>query len=960
MKPWREVCRPHPDVLKDKFLQAEFAADISAVRSGNASKEYTDPAAFFERTVITGGMRALLLQVARRLNGTGGEPVIQLQTGFGGGKTHTMLAVYHLAQRSCPLQDLRGIPSLLDEAGLMDLPRANAALLDGHARGPGQPLRRGALQIHTLWGDLAYELGGEEGYAMVREADETGTSPGKEILRRLLSRYAPCVVLVDELVAYLRQFPEGKELPGGTYDSNLSFVQALTEAVKQVPNAVLLASLPQSEIEAGSSHGQAALKAAQRTLSEVDRAQTKTSLAALEKTFGRVQALWKPIATEEAFEIVRRRLFQPIEDEAARDEVCRAFAKMYVDEGSKVPPETHEARYLERLTQAYPIHPEVFDRLFEDWSTLDGFQKTRGVLKLMALVIAYLWHKGKHAGDALILPSSLPLEDSTSCNELTGYLPPGWEAVVQRDIDGDRSVPVDLDKKEARFGGVHAAVRVTRTLFLGTAPASGGRHQGNRGIDRARVLLGCLQPGQSAATFSDALSRLADRLHYLNSSGEKGDATTRFWFDTRANLRREMEERKSRFTEDHEVRNRLVGAVKAMAHGQYFEAIHPMTPEADIEDTSALRLVFLPLDCAYSKQHPTPAQEAIARIVRPMDGKVRHRANRLVFVAPDAATVGRLIDAARTALSWGSIIDDIDKGRLNVDGEQRKLAQQQVGVAEEGIKSAARACFRWLIAPTLRSPTDRDLAFDVYALGSGGSFLAELERVSDENDVVTKTWSPILLRDQLKALYWKDGVTEVRAKEVWEDLQKYLYLPRLKSKSVLEQAIQAAAVSRDFFGTAYGKAGDKYEGFRLGGASVQLDDSLLLIDLATAIAYESAQRAAETSPKPIAGKTGSQPPPDRRGGPDAEQTGFSYPTGSQPGPKHFHGSVEVNATTAKMKLVAIAEEIIAVLTQDPNAEVRVSLEIDAEFPSGASDQIKRAVSENASTLGFKVKEWERE
>ena len=274
-------------------------------------------------------------------------------------------------------------------------------MLDGTAQRPGQPWKHGKQTIKTLWGELAWQLGGDEGFALVKEADATGTSPGKEVLRTLLEPYAPCVVLMDELVAYIRQFPDGQTLSGGSYDSNLSFVQALTEAAKLVPNAIVLASLPESDIEAGSNRGVAALQA-------------------LEKTFGRVQALWKPVATEEAFEIVRRRLFEPVRDAKARDPVCRAFADAYVAEGAKLPSETQEARYFDRLVQAYPIHPEVFDRLYEDWTTIEGFQRTRGVLKLMAKVIYRLWKDDNK--DLMILPGSLPLYDGSARNELTYYL----------------------------------------------------------------------------------------------------------------------------------------------------------------------------------------------------------------------------------------------------------------------------------------------------------------------------------------------------------------------------------------------------------------------------------------------------------------------------------------------------------------------------------------------------------
>ncbi len=236
--------------------------------------------------------------------------------------------MYHLASRKCSLQDLLGIPDLLDKAGLMEShkPRRRARW---HRHAPGQPWKHGKHTINTLWGELAWQLGGRRG-VRAREGcrQRTARRPVRTCCRSCLEQHAPCVLLIDELVAYIRQFAESKRLSGGTYDSNLSFVQSLTEAVKLVPNAVVLASLPESEVEAGSQRGVAALRA-------------------LEKIFGRVQALWKPVATEEAFEIVRRRLFEPdMRDAKSPRSVCRAFADAYVAEGAKLPTETQEVALL--------------------------------------------------------------------------------------------------------------------------------------------------------------------------------------------------------------------------------------------------------------------------------------------------------------------------------------------------------------------------------------------------------------------------------------------------------------------------------------------------------------------------------------------------------------------------------------------------------------------------------------
>lgn len=945
LKPWREVIAPHADVLEGTFQQSEFAADITAVHNGNASHEYQDASAFFDRTYITEGMRHLLTSVANRLNSKGGDPVIQLQTAFGGGKTHTMLAVYHMATRQGSLSDLAGIPGLLDQAKLMDVPRARVAVIDGNSLSPGQPWKRGKQTIKTLWGELAWQLGGADGYKLVQEADKNGTSPGKEILKTLMENHAPCVILIDELVAYIRQFTGSDALSGGTYDSNLSFIQSLTEATKLVPNAIVLASLPESEIEAGSQRGVAALRA-------------------LEKTFGRIQALWKPVATEEAFEIVRRRLFDNVADEKTRDAVCRAFADLYIAEGAKMPSETQESHYYDRLVQAYPIHPEVFDRLYEDWTTLEGFQRTRGVLKLMAKVIYRLW-KDQNS-DQMIMPGSLPLYDSDSRNELVYYLNAGWDAVLEKDIDGERAETTALDTKETRFGQQQATRRVARSLFLGSAPSAGGTKEGVRGIDRARVLIGCLQPGQSAALFSDALNRLADRLHYLNSSGDKTLDTTRFWFDTRANLRREMEDRKGRFRDTNELLGKIATVVKKVtASATFFDGIHIFTPHSDVPDDTALRLVVLPPDKYYQREDAKTAFKEVEEFIRNNGTKPRYRSNRLLFVAPDWSMLSRLHDCTCTVLAWNSIVDDVKEGRLNIDRLQENQAKKELQTAEDVLSRVVRECYKWLLCPVMTTPTDNEIQIESFAISaSGNGFGAEVERICDENELVISLWSPIHLRSNLQKLYWKNDRPFVSAMTFWEDSQRYLYLPRLKDRHVLEQAIIKGAESKDFFGTAYGESNGKFDGFKFGDNYIQLDDTLLLIDPEVSHAYETrlAEEAAKAQEKAIPPSHGKSTSNTTAVG-ENNTSGTGLQIGSEGNAKaiqsnHFYGSIEIVPSTAKRDLVQVADEIISLLASDPRATLKVTVEISADFPEGVSDQIKRAVSENATSLEFGTKTWE--
>ncbi len=267
-------------------------------------------------------------------------------------------------------------------------------------------------------------------------------------------------------------------------------------------------------------------------------------------------------------------------------------------------------------------------------------------------------------------------------------------------------------------------------------------------------------------------------------------------------------------------------------------------------------------------------------------------------------------------------------------------------------------CYKWLLCPAQYVATDTKSTVEAHALNtSSGTLVSEIERTCQENELVIFTWSPVHLCAKLSEVYWKPEKPFVGALTFWEDTLRYLYLPRFRNRSVLAQAIVQGAATRDFFGTAYGEHDGVYTGFQLGSAHVQLDDTLLLIEPEAAAAYEETQK---TQDKGGGGDTDGPGSPGggpddkgdkkrKEGGPDGGGTQKSYT---------FIGTVDVNAATAKMRLTQIAEDVISLLSSDPHAVVQVTVEINAEFPAGASDLIKRTVSENAASLGFKNRMWE--
>lgn len=949
LKPWREIAEPHEDVLKGTFQQAEFAADLSRVHDGTATPEYQNPALFFQRTFITEGMRLLLDSVVKRLSGKGGDPVIQLQTAFGGGKTHTMLAVYHLVNRAggtALASDLAGVPAILDAASVTELPRARIVVLDGIKLSPNQPMLRVdgdvTQAICTLWGDLAWQLGKAEGYALVADADTSGTSPGKAVLETLLSRYAPCVILIDELVAYVRQFEEGKSLTGGSFDSNLSFVQALTEALKAVPTAVLLASLPESDKEAGSQRGVKAL-------------------ASLSHYFGRIQALWKPVGTEEAFEIVRRRLFSTINDKLAAESVCRAFADFYTANSADLPRETQESRYFDRLMRAYPIHPEVFDRLYEDWSTLDNFQRTRGVLKLMAKVIHRLWKDNDK--DPLIMPGSFPLQDAETRNDLIYYLPQGWDPVVERDVDGERAETTEIENRDTRLGSVQACRRAARAIFLGSAPTTTA--QMVRGLELERIVLGVAQPGQQVGIYKDALRRLGDRLHYLNSGNN------RFWFDTRPNLRREMEDRKRRFQDKEDVFPAIRERLQRSFASGVFGGNHVFTASGDVPDDFQLRLVVLPPDAAFSRSDQSLATTRAAEILKHRGDQPRFKQNRLIFLVADFDSVSRLKDQVRSTLAWQSIVSDIKEMKLNLDQYQSRLASASLDDANDALRRMVRETYKWLIAPMQEAKPGKGLSeiqWEHFQVNAGAANLSqEIERVLKENELLITEWAPIHLAKVLRDWFWKEDIKEVSALNVWQQSCQQLYLPRLKDDMVFQHTMAMGTESKDFFGFAQGKENELYVGFSFGQrTTLILDASLLLVEPIAAAEAAELQRAAEEAARAKSSgsheyaASGTTTPPRAEDSPKPTD----YPAGKVLTPqsikKQFYANIELDPIQAKKQFADLVDEVILQFTSRPGVKVKITIEIQAETATGFDEGIQRVVKENCTVLKFINAEFEND
>jgi hypothetical protein len=926
LKPWREVATPHPDVASGKFQQAEFAADLFQVITGRASDEYKNPKEFFRRTYFTVGLSQLLGRAWLRLGGTGGDPVVELQTNFGGGKTHSLLALYHLFGGAIKTTDVEGIENIGAQTKNLPgkLPTANRAVLACNSLSVDSPWKKpDGTTIRTLWGEMAWQLGGKDGYKLVAEADKQSVSPGGEKLTQLFEQFNPALILIDEWVVYARQLIGKEGLPAGSFDVGMSFVQALTEAAKAAGNTLVVAAIPASDVEVGGENGRIALER-------------------IRNVFGRVEAIWKPASAEEAFEIVRRRLFDSLSEknEKEREKVCRAFAEMYRENRGDFPPECREADYEERLKHAYPIHPELFDRLYQDWSTLERFQMTRGVLRMMASVIYEMWARGDRS--LMIMPSNLPLDSQAVRAEITRQLPDGWSGVIDKDIDGSTSKPFNLDSVTPSLGRYSASRRVARTVFMGSAPSSSG--QRIRGLEEVRVKLGCAQPGESVATFGDALRRLSEQLSYLYSDG------SRYWFDTHITINRTaadraaIYERKPELVEDEIIRR--LREITRRDRGE-FTAIHTVpTDSSDVPDEMSCRLVVLnPKYSQRAKQKDSQAIEAAQDILEHRGNSRRIYRNMLIFLAADADRLPELQEAVRFWKAWTSIEEE--KEQLNLDPVTERQVKKQIQNNEDTITERMKETFCHMLVPTQEGTSP--IEWQSTKL-QGDDLVARASKKLIADQSMIPNWSAALLRMELDKWLWKEK-DHIKVKEVWEYFAQYIYLPRLKDEETFIGAIRAGVGSltwKDFFAYASAVREDgHYVGLVTGAhPSITLDSVSVLVKPDIAQKQRDQEASLEERPTYII-QPGNQPSNIKD---PTTGEAISLPPALI---TRYHGTVELDSTRMGRDAGKIADEIVAHLTSIGGSKAKITLEIDVEVPNGIPEDRIRIVNENSNTLKFK-------
>jgi predicted AAA+ superfamily ATPase len=958
IKAWRDVVKPHADVINGTFNASEFAADLHMVAQGVGSDEYIDPVQFFRRTYLTEGLKDLLEKAVCRISGDlNAPPVINLQTNFGGGKTHSMLALWHIMSGHELGEYPQEIQELLNGTDLRAFGTCRRAVLVGNhiAVTPGKDSAKSdGTVVNTLWGELAWQLGGREGYDIVKESDVSGTNPGAS-LRTLLSQHSPSRILIDEWVAYARQLYARDGLPAGTFDTQFTFAQTLTEAAKSVPGVMLVVSIPASD---HTSEGQ------QNSSSdlEVGGANGKAALERLQNVVRRVADQWRPATSRESFEIVRRRLFEAPSGDASVDisSTARQFAEFYKNHRDEFPIETMDREYERRIAEAYPIHPELFERLYRDWSTLERFQRTRGVLRLMSTVVHELWMAGDQS--PMIMPGSVPLDTDGVLTEITQYLDDQWKPIIDADVDGSAATPARIDASRPAFQQRLLSRRLARTIFLGSAPTLRSAH---KGIERQHVALGVAIPGDVVGNFGSALQLMSEQATYFYSE------SSRYWFDVQASVSRKAKDIAERLHKEdvwQEIVDRL-NKVEGRATSAFTGTVVAPSSSSDVPDVEGVRLVLLhPKHRQRSKAETSDALAFAHDVYEHRGSANRQHRNTVVFLAPDENEYVSLDTAVRDFIAWRDINGQIDD--LGLTRQQETQVKARLAESRKAVDLRLSGTYLWALAPEIHE--GHAVQWSKQKIGSGSESLTERTGAAlVRYDALRVVNAPAAIKQALDGRLrarWNDG--RIAVGELWGYYTQYAYLRRIRDRSVLETGVRAVldlpTWSTEGFALAegYDEASGDFLGLALpmtNDSFGTITDSTLLVDprLAEKQREREAATARTTIEEPVENVS------EGSGGRDGVSVGLPWerlePTRRDRAKNvRFTGTFYARAEALRADLQKVYEEVLSHLATVPDADIEVSVDVIANRAAGFDADTVRVVRENAMQLKFESAKFEDE
>jgi len=919
LKPWYKIATPREDLRDDKPLDAsEFAVHLDQVRDKRAPEVYQNPARFFERTFLTHSLSGLAVEVLRRLSGVKTETsaVFNMSTQFGGGKTHSLLLLYHLASNGEAARGWQGVGRLRDLAGIKAIPQAKVAVfvgtefdpISGRGGDDGTPLRK------TPWGEIAYQLGGDEALAVLKEHEKQGIAPGGDVIRKFLPNDKPVLILMDELMNFV-----SRSRKGGMAAQLYSFLHNLSEEARGRDNMVLAVSIPASELEMSA-----------EDFSDYDR---------LKKMLDRVGKAVMMSAESETSEIIRRRLFEWDESQLTpdgrimltRDAVatCKAYGAWVREHRQQIPDWFDIDSAEDAFAATYPFHPTVMSVFERKWQALPRFQQTRGILRLLALWVAKTYQagfKGAHR-DALIGLGTAPLDDPQFRAALFEQLGEHrLEAAVTTDICGKKdshAVRLDNDAtEEISKGRVHR--KVATSIFF----------ESNGGIAKAdasapEIRLDVAEPDMDIGNIETALEALTDGCYYLTVE------RNRYHFSFRENLNKRYADRRANIKPET-IDERVRAEVAKVFSGQSpLERVFFPDRSNQVPDRAVLSLIVLSPEKSLEDDKKTRA--LVETIVRESGTSGRTFKSALLFVVPQGPA--QIREDARRLLAWEEIQTELPG--ISVDDTQRNQLVDNLKKAQRDLKEGVWRTYKNIML------LGKDNQVHAIDLGLAHSSAAEslvqfiVNQLRQADEIQTSISPGFLVRN------WSPAFKEWSTRSIRDAFYASPVFPRLLNAESIKQTI-ARGVQDGALGYVSKGADGKYITFTfertLDSADVEISDETFLITRETALAYRDAQT------KPVSSETSAgtgnavpaTPPPEELTKPgmpskEAPAKSTASPAGSR--------SVTWSGEIPSQKWMNFYTRVLSKFATGSGLRVTVTVEIAPE--GGVSEQ---KVEETRSAL----------
>ncbi|MGQ9616444.1 MAG: ATP-binding protein [Spirochaetota bacterium] len=740
---WWEVTTPHEDIRKGLMSGAIFAADLGDVVSGKAPLEYCDAGIFFQKTYLTHGLKNLLYNVLSRLSGgkdlpsataaQAGDPVIQLQTPFGGGKTHALLALYHAVKNREKVKHLEVISKLPESKN------AKVAVFVGTQADP--------IKGRTPWGEISYQLGV---YDKVKEHDEKRRSPGKEVLNAILGG-DPVLILMDEIVEYA---VKAKDFA----DQISAFSQELTEAVKSKNNCCLVCTLPSS-----APYGEAG----ERALSE------------LQRIYGRVEAVYTPVEGVEIYEIIRKRLFDDLGNEKIRKEVAQSYFDLYQKLGTDVPSDVKEIGYRERIEHAYPFHPELIDVLYERWGSYPTFQRTRGVLRLLAEVVADGLRQ--KIPSPLIQSSLVNLENQTIRREFIKHIGNEYDSVIAADIAGKNAKAPKIDKEmgsEYEKYGIASGIATSVFLY-----SFSGAEKKETSLPRIRIAL--LREGIPHTIVGDAIGKLEEELWYFHSERKQ------YAFRNRPNLNRVIVDREETISNER-IQEELRNLIQKNA-GKALEVYLWPEDAKDIPDSKSLKLAILAPEYSYDSEK---VKKLTFELFEKAGTGFRVYKNTLFALVMEGAQYFTLSNSLKRFLALIEIQND--KGLIDtLTKESQDELRKKLRDAEKDMPFRILTAYRHLALLEEKGVVWKDLG--IPTIGASPSISERVKQYLKDQEKILSRLTPKYILD--RAFTRDENEKELR--DIYELFLKTQGMPLLENENVLFDTVKEG-VRTGFIGVRKG------------------------------------------------------------------------------------------------------------------------------------------------------------